>query len=116
MMSRWIVPVDDTSTMFIEFRHVSETVGATPDWWADRVIMFRQQLRQGIKAVKSGKTPDGPCRDAGAITATYCNYTVVRVPPAPIADEDQQLLRATGRKLAESYLARPPLLADRRSG
>jgi phenylpropionate dioxygenase-like ring-hydroxylating dioxygenase large terminal subunit len=156
MMSRWIVPVDDTNTMFIEFRHVSETAGATPDWWADRdvmlpgqlaaeayeasqrrpgdyeaqvsqravaihglehlgatdrgIIMFRQRLRQGIRAVKAGKTPDGPCRDVGAITATYCNDTVVRVPPAPTADEDRQLMRATTRKLAESYLERPPLL------
>ena len=156
MMSRWIVPVDDTNTMFIEFRHVSETAGATPDWWADRdvmlpgqlaadayeasqrrpgdyeaqvsqravaihglehlgatdrgIIMFRQRLRQGIRAVKAGKTPDGPCRDVGAITATYCNDTVVRVPPAPTADEDRQLMRATARKLAESYLERPPLL------
>ena len=162
MMSRWIVPVDDTNTMFIEFRHVSETASATPDWWADRdvmlpgqlaaeayevsqrrpgdyeaqvsqrtvaihglehlgatdrgVIMFRQQLRQGIRAVKAGKTPDGPNRDAGAITATYCNDTVVRVPPAPLAEEDQQLMRATARNLAEAYLARPPLLAGRRSG
>ena len=156
MMSRWIVPVDDTNTMFIEFRHVSETAGATPDWWADRdvmlpgqlaadayeasqrrpgdyeaqvsqravaihglehlgatdrgIIMFRQRLRQGIRAVKAGKTPDGPCRDVGAITATYCNDTVVRVPPGPTADEDRQLMRATARKLAESYLERPPLL------
>jgi len=161
MMSRWIVRVDDTNTMFIEFRHVSETTGATPDWWADRdvmlpgqlaaedyeasqrrpgdyeaqvsqrtvaihglehlgatdrgVIMFRQQLRQGIRAVKAGKTPNGPCRDVGAITATYCNDTVVRVPPAPTVEEDQQLIRASARKLAESYLARPPLLADRPS-
>jgi nitrite reductase/ring-hydroxylating ferredoxin subunit len=29
MMSRWIVPVDDTNTMFIEFPHVSETGGVT---------------------------------------------------------------------------------------
>ena len=29
-MSRWIVPQDDTHTMFIEFRHVSETAGVTP--------------------------------------------------------------------------------------
>ena len=162
MMSRWIVPVDDTNTMFIEFRHVSETEGATPDWWADRdvmlpgqlaaeayevsqrrpgdyeaqvsqrtvaihglehlgatdrgVIMFRQQLRQGIRAVQAGKTPEGPDRDAGAITATYCNDTVVRVAPAPSAEKDQQLMRATARKLAASYLAQPPLLAIRRSG
>ena len=44
MMSRWIVPMDDTSTMFIEFRHVSELPGATPPWWADRDVMLPGQL------------------------------------------------------------------------
>ena len=44
MMSRWIVPQDDTHTMFIEFRHVSETAGVTPSWWADRNIMLPGQL------------------------------------------------------------------------
>jgi hypothetical protein len=43
-MSRWIVPVDDTNTMFIEFRHVSETEGVTPTWWADRSVMLPGQL------------------------------------------------------------------------
>jgi hypothetical protein len=44
MMSRWIVPQDDTNTMFLEFRHVSETEGVTPAWWADRAIMLPGQL------------------------------------------------------------------------
>jgi hypothetical protein len=44
MMSRWIVPQDDTHTTFIEFRHVSETEGVTPAWWADRHIMLPGQL------------------------------------------------------------------------
>jgi hypothetical protein len=44
MMSRWIVPVDNATTMFIEFRHVSETEGDTPEWWADRNIMIPGQL------------------------------------------------------------------------
>jgi phenylpropionate dioxygenase-like ring-hydroxylating dioxygenase large terminal subunit len=44
MMSRWIVPIDDTNTMFIEFRHVSETEGVTPTSWADRTIMIPGQL------------------------------------------------------------------------
>jgi hypothetical protein len=159
MMSRWIVPMDDTNTMFMEFRHVSETPGATPAWWADRavmlpgqlaadtyeagqrqpgdyeaqvsqrpiavhglehlgatdrgVIMFRQQLRRGIRAVQAGQTPDGLCREVGKIIPTYCNDTIVRVPPAPTAAEDQQLMRTTGRKLAESYLTHPPLLHGR---
>jgi hypothetical protein len=158
MMSRWIVPVDNTNTMFIEFRHVSETAGATPGWWADRnvmlpgqlpesdsyeasqrrpgdyeaqvgqrpvaihglehlgatdrgVIIFRQQLRRGIRAVQAGQDPDGLVRDAGTLIPTYCNDTVVRVPAASTPPEDQQLMRTTGRTLAESYLKHPPLSA-----
>jgi hypothetical protein len=30
--------------MFIEFRHVSETEGVTPAWWADRDIMLPGQI------------------------------------------------------------------------
>ena len=44
MMSRWNVPLDDTHTMLIEFRHVSEEAGVTPEWWADRDIMLPGQL------------------------------------------------------------------------
>jgi len=156
MLSRWIVPMDDTHTMFIECRHVSETPGATPAWWADRdvripaqlaaetyeagqrqpgdyeaqvsqrpiarhglehlgatdrgVLLFRQYLRRGLRAVQAGHDPDGLIRDAGAIIPTYCNDTVVEVPPAPTPEEDHQLLRATGRTLAESYLQHPPLV------
>ena len=44
MMSRWIVPQDDTTSMFIEFRHVSETEDVTPGWWADRNIMLPGQI------------------------------------------------------------------------
>src|SRR5438045_8402074 len=44
MMSRWIVPVDEANTLFIEFRHVSETEGVTPAWWADRNTMLPGQL------------------------------------------------------------------------
>src|SRR5215470_7960039 len=39
MMSRWVVPQDDTNTMFIELRHVSETEGVTPAWWGDPTKM-----------------------------------------------------------------------------
>jgi nitrite reductase/ring-hydroxylating ferredoxin subunit len=44
MLSRWVVPVDDTNMMFIELRHVSELEGVTPAWWADRTIMATAQL------------------------------------------------------------------------
>ena len=44
MVSRWIVPIDDTNTMLIEFRQISETEGVTPAWWADRKGMVPGQL------------------------------------------------------------------------
>jgi phenylpropionate dioxygenase-like ring-hydroxylating dioxygenase large terminal subunit len=156
MMSRWIVPLDDTNTMFVEFRHVSETDGITPAWWADRnimlpgqlgadsyetsqrqpgdyeaqvsqrpiaihglehlgatdrgITMFRQQIRRGIRAAQAGQDPTGLCRDAGAVIPTYCNDTIVRVPPAATPEADQQLMRQTGRRLAEGYLKHPPLV------
>jgi len=157
MMSRWIVPVDDTNTMFIEFRHVSETEGVTPAWWADPTIMlpgqiaatsyedgqrhpgdyeaqvsqrpiaihglehlgatdrgvtmFRNQIRRGIRAVTAGETPAGVCREAGEITPTYCNDTVVCAPSAENPAMDRQVMRETGRRLAEAYLKDPPLVA-----
>jgi phenylpropionate dioxygenase-like ring-hydroxylating dioxygenase large terminal subunit len=158
MMSRWIVPLDDTTTMLIELRHVSETEGVvTPDWWADRnimlpgqlgmdtyeesqrhpgdfeaqvsqrpiavhglehlgttdrgITMFRNQIRRGIRAVKAGQDPQGLFRDGDVVIPTYCNDTVVRVPPATTPALDKQLMRATGRQLAENYLKQPPLLA-----
>jgi phenylpropionate dioxygenase-like ring-hydroxylating dioxygenase large terminal subunit len=159
MMSRWIVPQDDTNTMFIEFRHISETEGMTPAWWADRgimlpgqlaaesyeesqrhpgdyeaqvsqrpiaihglehlgatdrgVTMFRNQIRRGIRAAKAGDEPPGLCHTAGAVIPTYCNDTIVRVPPAETAKTDRQLIRETGRQLAEAYLQDPPLMTAR---
>ena len=44
MMSRWIVPQDDTHTMLLEFRHISVTDASTPAWWADREQMLPAQL------------------------------------------------------------------------
>ncbi len=152
MMSRWIVPVDDTHTMFVEFRHVSESDGVTPAWWADRnimlpgqlaadsyetgqrhpgdyeaqvsqrpiaihglehlaatdrgVSMFRNQIRRGIRSVQAGDDPLGLCRGADAVIPTYCNDTVVRVPRAANPALDKQVMRETGRRLAQTYLDR----------
>jgi hypothetical protein len=159
MMSRWIVPVDNTNTMFIELRHVSETAGVTPAWWADRdimlpgqlaaetyeagqrrpgdyeaqvsqrpiaihglehlgatdrgVSMFRNQIRRGIRAVRAKHDPAGLFRDTGAVIPTYCNDTITRAAPAKTGASDRQLMRDTGRRLAEYYLKEPPLTAGR---
>ena len=86
--------------------HGLEHLGAT-----DRgVSMFRNQIRRGIRAVKAGDEPRGLCHTAGAVTPTYCNDTIVRVPPAEAAAADRQLMRETGRRLAEAYLKDPPLM------
>ena len=159
MMSRWIVPQDDTNSMFIEFRHVSETEDVTPGWWADRdimlpgqiaadsykegqlhpgdyeaqvsqrpiaihglehlsetdrgVSMYRNQIRRGIRATAAGQDPMGVFRNGAGVIPTYCNNTVLRVPPATAGTNDKELMRATGRRLAESYLKAPPLMAGR---
>jgi hypothetical protein len=155
MMTRWIVPQDDTHSMFIEFRHVCETDGITPEWWADRdimlpgqiaadtyeegqlhpgdyeaqvsqrpiavhglehlsesdrgVSMFRNQIRRGIRAAAAGRDPMGLFRNGAGVIPTYCNNTVIRMPPAETAARDKQVMRETGRRLAEGYLANPPL-------
>ena len=131
MMSRWIVPMDDTNTMFIEFRHVSETEGATPAWWADRDVMLPGQLPEPTPMRRASAAPEttrrrsdngrlpstawsiwapriaasscfgsrsggvfAPSRQGRdprrpvpgsrqAIIPTYCNDTIVRVPPGP---------------------------------
>ena len=47
MMSRWIVPLDDVNTMFIELRHIAEgedAIPPTPPWWGDRGVMLPAQL------------------------------------------------------------------------
>ena len=71
--------------------------------------MFRNQTRRGIRAVQAGHDPVGLCRDAGMVIATYCNDTVTRMAPNGDPAKDQQRMRETGRRLAESYLKDPPL-------
>jgi phenylpropionate dioxygenase-like ring-hydroxylating dioxygenase large terminal subunit len=44
MMSRWLVPMDDTSTMFIELRHLGAGDTEIPEWWLDRGQMLPGQL------------------------------------------------------------------------
>jgi len=159
MVSRWIVPQDDTNTMFIEFRHVGETEGVTPARWADRsimlpgrlaaasyeagqrrpgdyeaqvsqrpiaihgledigatdrgVMMFRNQTTRSIRAVQAGHDPAGLYRDGGVVIPTYCNDTVMRMPPDLDPAMDRQLMRQTGRRLADGYLKNPRLWASR---
>src|SRR6516164_2062210 len=127
MMTRWLVPIDDTNTMFIELRHLSETE-ENPTWWVDREQMmpgqiaadtyeegqrhpgdYEAQVSQRPIAIH-GLDHEGLCRDPGAVTATYCNNTVVRLPAGATEAADKKMMRATGTRLAKSYLKNPPLL------
>jgi hypothetical protein len=74
-------------------------------------MMFRNQTRRGIRAVQAGRDPAGLCRDAGVVIPTYCNDTVVRMPPNVDPAMDRQCMRETGQRLAEGYLNDPPPLA-----
>ena len=75
--------------------------------------MFRNQVRRGIRAVRDGHPPAGLCRDEGTVIPTYCNNTVVHMPPSATDTEDKKMMRETGLKLAKSYLKNPPLIAGR---
>jgi len=77
------------------------------------VSLFRRQLRRGIRATRAGRDPDGLCREAGGVVSTYCNDTIVRLPPAGSEALDKKLMRETGHRLAEGYLKEPPLTNGR---
>ena len=44
MMTRWVVPVDNTHTMLLEFRHIPDDLEGVPEWWTDRDRMLPAQL------------------------------------------------------------------------
>ena len=72
------------------------------------VIMYRNIIRQSIRALEKGDDPKGLIRVKDKIIPTYGNDTVTRVPRAPDTIRDAQLVRDTGLGLAEGYLKTPP--------
>ena len=146
----WAVPIDDTTTMQIDFWHLREgeerPKGPRFGQSADRsyeerqqgpgdydaqvgqrsitvhslehlattdrgVIMLRNVVRRGIQAVQEGRDPEGTIVKRGEIIPTYSTDTVVNVPEAPSKEADRQLLRDTGRKVAEESLKNPDIFA-----
>jgi nitrite reductase/ring-hydroxylating ferredoxin subunit len=63
------------------------------------VIMLRRIVRDGIRAVARGEDPFGTDWPEGKAVRTFTQDLVVRVPPAPTAEDDRRLLRATGRRV-----------------
>ena len=73
------------------------------------VILFREEIRRGIRAVSEGREPDGLLLQSTPIIPTYTNNTVIRLPEAATPEEDEQLIMETGLRLAEEFLKNPPL-------
>ena len=67
------------------------------------IIMLRNLVRQGIRAVQTGQEPNGLHREEGKVLPTYGSSTVLLIPPAPTPEEDRALLRKTGRKVAQDF-------------
>ncbi|HKQ64736.1 MAG TPA: aromatic ring-hydroxylating dioxygenase subunit alpha [Methylomirabilota bacterium] len=75
--------------------HALENLAST-----DRgVIMLRRILREGIRAVARGRDPYGTKWPEGKAIPTFTQDLVLHVPPAPGAEADRKLLRATGRSV-----------------
>jgi nitrite reductase/ring-hydroxylating ferredoxin subunit len=75
-------------------RHGLEHLAST-----DRgIIMMRNMIRRGIRAVRSGEELDSPMLRNGSAVPTYSHDRVVSgVPPAPTLGEDRRLLREVAR-------------------
>ena len=84
----------------LEFLHTI-TCSHFPD---GGLIMLRHILRRGIRAVQAGQDPAPVRWEGGQVIPTYSNHTVLPVPKAPTPEAEAQLLRDTGRQVAEGYL------------
>ena len=84
--------------------HALEHLGAT-----DRgVIRMRKMIREGIRAVQAGRDPQGPTFTGGGPIRTYCQDTVLRLPPGATPEAERQLLLETGRRVLEGYYVKNP--------
>lgn len=83
--------------------HALEHLGST-----DRgVAMLRRLVRSGIQEVRSGADPKGLFRGSSdKVIPTYANDTIVTIPPAPEPGAEAKLMRQTGRRIAEEFVAR----------
>jgi phenylpropionate dioxygenase-like ring-hydroxylating dioxygenase large terminal subunit len=68
------------------------------------ILMLRNIVRRGIRAVQNGQDPEHVLWEEGKVIPTYSNHTVKPVPRAPTPEAEAQLLRETGRQVAEGYL------------
>lgn len=67
------------------------------------VARFRRLVRQGIEAVKANRDPKGVIREGADSVSTLCQNTVIKLPMADSEKAETELLRQTGRRVAEGY-------------
>jgi hypothetical protein len=145
--THWAVPIDDTHTMNIGFKHIPERQerrvrpartglrgSGSPDrsyelrqrqpgdseaqqsqrpiairslehlGTSDRgVLMLRRLVQEGISAVQRGADPRRVVPTPGEPVPTYGQNTILRIPPGATRDDEEQLLRETGRKVAAGH-------------
>ncbi|HTV45293.1 MAG TPA: hypothetical protein VMF05_08250, partial [Stellaceae bacterium] len=82
-------------------RHGLEHLAAT-----DRgVIMMRNLIRRGIRAVRNGEALDYRILHNGGAVPTYSHDRVVAgIPPAATAEADRALLREVARKVVSGTI------------
>jgi hypothetical protein len=68
------------------------------------ILMLRNIVRRGIRAVQNGQDPEHVLWEEGQVIPTYATHTVKPVPEAPTPEAEAQLLHETGRQVAEGYL------------
>jgi hypothetical protein len=70
--------------------------------------MYRKLIREGIRSLKNGKrSPEHHAAlNPKGVVPTYGQDTVIRVPRAPTAEADKDLLRKVGRRVAQSALGK----------
>ena len=81
-------------------RHGMEHLGST-----DRgIIMMRNLIRRSIREVQSAAVSGQSPSASEAHVPTFSSGTILPLEPAPTFDEDRQLLRETGRRVAEDVV------------
>jgi nitrite reductase/ring-hydroxylating ferredoxin subunit len=76
--------------------------------WSDTgVVMYRKRIRDGIRAVRKGESPEPALAATNGVIPTHARSTILRVPPAPTPEADRELLRATARRVLAGEFPKP---------
>jgi hypothetical protein len=68
------------------------------------VIMLRNLIRQGVRAVQDGGDPPGIHYGSAGSVTTYGSETYLDIPRAATPEEDRRLLRDVARKVALEFI------------